>query len=123
MYRSYGDRNFFDGGVLVEDNHDGDEYDILCCDPISDEEGYYQFGDCIVDINDRWIDRAAVCDSIGMSEDNFDGVLFAIGCINYYGIDNFSSQYGYDQHRVSKEDVCEILRYRDISPENLNIEW
>ena len=122
MYRSYGDKNFFDGGILVEDCHDGGEYAILCCDP-TDEEDYYQFGDCIVDVNDSWIDRKAVLSFIGMSEDDCDELLFAIGCINYYGIDNFSSQYGYDQHRVSKKDICKILRYRDISPENLNIEW
>lgn len=28
--------------------------------PLDDEEGYYIFGDCIVDINDSWIDRNAV---------------------------------------------------------------
>lgn len=123
MYKNYGDQNFFNRGILVEENHDNGEFDVLYCMPLDDEEGYYIFGDCIVDINDSWIDRNAVCSFIGMDESNIDEVLYAIGCIDYYGIDNFSSQYAYDQHHVSREEICNILKYRDISPDGINIEW
>lgn len=50
MYKNYGDQNFFDRGILVEENHDNGEFDVLYCMPLDDEEGYYIFGDCIVDI-------------------------------------------------------------------------
>ena len=124
MYSNYGDKDFFERGVLVEvDDHSDTEYNILYCNPYSDIEDCYQFGDCTVDISDSWIDKEAVMSFIGMTDDEFNPVMFAIGCIDYYGISNLASSYAYEMLHMTKKEICEILKYREISPENLDIEW
>lgn len=116
MYQNYGDKNFFEYGRLVEQIGDkGIEFSIICCNPYGDMEDVYQFGECTVDIGDSWIDHDAVLKLIGMTEDSYDAVLFALGCLDYYGPANFGAQsYAYDWEHMSRKDIIEILKHRDI---------
>lgn len=124
MYVNYGDRNFFENGILVDTEHSNTEFPILYCVPYSDEEDLYQFGDCTVDITEPWIDKPSVLKNIGMTEGNFDPVSYAIGCIDYYGAENFGAQsYAYDWRRMTQAEIMEILKHRLIASDNLDIIW
>ena len=95
MYHNYGDRNFFEHGILVDTDHSDTEFQMLRCLPYPDEEDKYMFSRLDVDITDSWIDRKAVLSFLGMTEETFDPVQFAIGCTDYYSWDNFgASDYG-----------------------------
>ena len=121
MYINYGDKNFFEYGCLVDAEHNDTEIKILYCKPYDDEEDKFLFADCEVDTKDSWIDRNAIMDFIGMNEDNFDVVQFAIGCIEYYGVENFSSPYhGY---QFKKEEIKKSLKHYLIASDNLDITW
>ena len=126
MFVNHGDVNFFEYGCLVDSEHSDTEFRILYCRPFDDEDDLYLFGDCTVNIEDDWIDRDAVLSYIGMMDDTyeegkFDAIQFAIGCIEYYGIDNFTG--GYDEIRLRKVEICERLKHYMIASDNLNIEW
>ena len=122
MYRNYGDKNFFDYGVLVDDEHSDDEFQIIRCRPYDDIEDTYAFAELTVNINDSWIDKKAVMRYIGMTEETFDKVQFAIGCTDYYAWENFGIDY-YQEYEYSKESICNILKNRLIANDNLDIEW
>lgn len=116
MYINYGDKNFFERGILVDNNHSDTEFDILVCNPYDGEEDLYQFGDCSVDITASWINKQAVMDFLGMDSDAFNPIEYAIGCIDYYGMVNFGAcNYMYDYAHMGKEDIKEILKYRLIA--------
>ena len=121
MYKNYGDYDFFEYGVLVDDEHIENEIDILYCRPYDDEEDLYLFAACTVDITDTWIDKKAVMDYIGMSDDNFDSIQFAIGCIDYYGVNNFSSPY--NGYQFTKEEIKETLKHYLVASDNLEVTW
>lgn len=97
MYINYGDRNFFELGTLVDAEHSDTEIKILYCRPYDVAEDLYLFADCTVDTTDNWIDKKSVMEYIGMTEETFNIIQFAISCVEYYGVDNFSSGYcGYN---------------------------
>lgn len=121
MYINYGDRNFFEHGILVDAEHSDAEINILYCRPFDDEENKFLFADCMVDITDNWIDKRSVMDYIGMTEENFDIAWFAVGCIDYYGVENFSSPY--DGYEFTQEEIKEKLKYYLIANDNLDITW
>lgn len=121
MYINYGDMNFFEYGVLVDAEHSDTEIKILYCRPFEDVEDQYFFADCLIDISDTWIDKKSIMDYIGMTEENFDLVFFAIGCIEYYGAENFSSPY--DGYQFSELEIKERLKHYLIASDNLNINW
>lgn len=127
MYKNYGDKNFFEYGVLVDNDHSDTEIDIIRCLPYPepDEDGndIYQFNEMTVDITDEWIDRKAVMDFIGMTEDTFDPVQFAIGCTDWYSWDNFGLPYAYDWQRMDRNSICDILRHRMIASDGLDMPW
>lgn len=124
MYINYGDKNFFEYGRLVDSEHSDTVLQVICCNPYPDEEDKYQFAECEVDINDMWIDKEAVMSYIGMTEETFNPIQYAIGCIDYYGAENFGAlSYAYDWTNMKKADICEILKYRLIANDNLDIEW
>lgn len=123
MYINYGDKNFFDFGILIDTEHSDTVFPMLLCMPYSDEEDLFQFGDVEVDINDLWIDEKAVSDFCG-SDKKIDPVGFAIGCINYYSWDNFGAMnYGYDWQRMDKNAIKEILKHRLIASDALDVCW
>ena len=119
MFVNYGDVNFFEYGCLV-DIESNTEFRIMYCRPVDDSDGKYAFGDCYVDIEDSWINKEDVMSYIGMTEDDFNPIEYAIGCIEFYGMDNFDIYCEYDK---DKESICEILRNRDIDTSDLNVEW
>jgi hypothetical protein len=124
MYINYGDKNFFEYGMLIDADHSDTEIKALCCCPYPDEEDLYIFGDCTVDITNTWIDRTAILDFIELKEENFDPIKYAIGCLNFYTWDNFGAiNYMYDWQRMTKDEIKQILKHRMIASDNLNIEW
>lgn len=128
MYVNYGDRDFFENGILVDSEHSDTCFRMLLCRPYPDQEDLYQFGDVEVDLDDfkdnGWGDRKAVMDFLGMTEETFDPVQFAIGCTEYHSWDNFGAiSYAYDWQRMDKKSICEILKYRQIASDNLDIVW
>ena len=113
MYTNYGDRNFFEQGLLVDTEHSDTGFDMLFCEPYSDAEDLYQFGHIYVNIGDGWIDRDQVMSYIGMDEADFDPVQYAIGCFRYYGPENFGAgSYGvsYDWTRCTSALILDELK-------------
>lgn len=128
MYRNYGDRDFFEHGVLVDTEHSDTCFPILLCRPYPDAEDLYQFGEVEVDLNDfkddGWGDRKAIMDFLGMTEETYDPVQFAIGCTEYHSWDNFGAiSYAYDWQHMDKKSICEILKCREIASDHLDIVW
>ena len=121
MYINYGDVNFFELGTLVDAEHSDTEIKILYCRHFDDEEDLYFFADCTVDIEDSWIDRKAVMEYLGMTEENFNNIQFAIGCVEYYGAENFSSPY--DGYKFNRKEIEEKLKYYMIASDDLEITW
>ena len=121
MYINYGDVNFFELGTLVDAEHSDTEIKILYCRPYDDAEDLFLFADCTVDITDSWFDRKSVMDFLGMTEETFDNIQFAIGCIEYYGVLDFSDSYsGYE---FTRKEIEEKLKYYMIASDNLEITW
>lgn len=114
MYINYGDKNFFEYGVLVDSEHSDTVFSILYCMPYCDEEDKYLFADCIVDITDNWIVHEDVMNFIGMTKENFDPVQFAIGCIEYYGTENFTVYFSSDESN-RKEIEHRLTYYLDTT--------
>lgn len=124
MYVNYGDVNFFNYGALVDSNHNDAEYSILYCRPYDDEEDLYQFADCTVDITDSWIDKQDVMSFLDMDDTTFDPIQYAIGCIDYYGADNFGADNPiYDWTRITRVEIENILKNYSISCNRLDITW
>lgn len=121
MFVNYGDVNFFELGILVDAEHSDTEFSILYCRPYDDEEDLYFFAECEVDVTDSWIDKNAVMDYLGMSAENFNAVQYAIGCIEYYGAENFSSPY--NGYQFTKKEIEDQLQHYLIASDNLNITW
>jgi hypothetical protein len=123
MFLNYGDVNFFEYGRLVEQVNDH-EFNILMCNPYPDKEDTYQFAECSVDIEDSWIDKANVMAYCGLDSKNYDATEYALGCLEYYGAENFGGMsYAYDFRNMDKESIKEILKHRQIASDNLNVEW
>lgn len=115
MYKNYGDKNFLESGRLMEPGHDGNTFSFLYCEPYQDSKDMYLFGDGTVDISDSWIDRDAVMSFIGMTQETFDPVVFALGCLDYYSLENFGVEhYAYDWRHMNRDEILKILKYRDI---------
>lgn len=121
MYINYGDVNFFENGCLVDSEHSDTEFKVLYCRPYDDAEDLYLFADCTVDITDSWIDKNAIMGYLGMTEKTFDSIQFAIGCIDYYGVEEFSSPY--EGYQFTREEIEEQLKYYMIASDNLEITW
>lgn len=126
MYINYGDKNFLEYGVLVDSEHSDTEFDLIRATPYSDVEDLWQFARLHVDITDPWIDKKAVMDYIGMTNEEFDPIQYAIGCTDYYGWENFGADdYGvfYDWRRVDKDTIFENLNREIIACDNLDMPW
>lgn len=124
MYRNYGDVNFLEHGCLIDSEHSDTVFDMLLCEPYSDEEDMYQFAHVQVDIEDPWINREGVMNDIGMTEDTFDPIFFARGCVSYYSWDNFgAADYGvtYNWQRCDEKTIREELKHCMIAWDNLRV--
>lgn len=117
MYLSYGDVNFFEYGLLVQNNREH-EYDIIFCQPIYDtpnNEELFYFGEITVCTTDSWINKKAVCDYIGMN-DVFNELQFAVGCFEYYGAENFGTDFNNWQY--DRQTIKEYLKHKLICNDN-----
>ena len=107
MFSNYGDRNFFEYGILVEPVTDT-EFRMLVCEPYSDVDDLYQFACIYVDIADSWIDKKRIADYIG--ESNLDPVHLAIAAYEYYGAQEFGADYmNFDWMHMNKADILKEL--------------
>ena len=106
MYKNYGDVNFLEYGLLIEEQSEN-QFNFIVCRPFSDCENKYQYFDGYIDISDSWIDKESVMNYIGMEENKFDRIQFAIGCIEYYNLENF----GTVNNDYTKEEVIENIKY------------
>ena len=125
MFRNYGDRNFLQYGCLVDDEHEENEVRVLYCRPFDEPNGYtgeweYLFADCTVCVEDDWIDRKAVMDYIGMTYESYDEIRYAIGCIEYYGVENFADSFS--TNILTAGGVKRELDYYLIAWDNLVVE-
>ena len=119
MYKNYGDINFFEYGVLVEEKKKDKIYNIILCRPYFDDDNVFQYGQVTIDITENWLDKNQIMDYIGITENNFDPIQFAIGCTEYYNLVNF----GLYKSDYTKEEIKEDLRNYEISSDNLHITW
>ena len=108
MFINYGDIDFFEYGALVDKESDT-LFHILFNMPANDD--MFIFADCYVDLSDDWIELKEImrfCDSsIDCPE------LVALACIEYYGIEEFSSIY--ENHLLTREEVEERLEAYEIA--------
>lgn len=121
MYENYGDKNFFELGRLVQIENDH-EFDVIVCEEATelvDNDGneLFPFAFCHIDINDDWIDRNAVMNYGGMTEENFNPIHYAIDCISWYGVINFGDGYDYKL----RSDIKNLLQNYDIDFENVEL--
>ena len=122
MYKNFGDRNFFEYGILLDNDHSDTQFPILVCSPIyeEDENGnqLYLFADCFVDVEDEWMDSESVescCGSWNCNEH------YAIACINYYGTHEFSDCI--NSGIFTAEEIVEKLRKYFIDYSDLVLAW
>lgn len=113
MYKNYGDVNFLEYGILVEEEKENEIYNMIICRPYSDVENKYIYGLCYVDITDNWIEKDKVMNYIGMTEENFEPIQFAIGCTEYYSLEDFGL-FGNDYTKEEiLQDMEELKSYID----------
>ena len=124
MYENFGDRDFFEHGILVDREHSDTVFPMLLCRPYDDAEDLYLFGECEVDITDSWIDRKRVMEFVGMTEETYDPASFAVACTEYYSWENFGAMnYAYDWMRMDRAAIREILKHRLTALDNLDLVW
>ena len=116
MYRNFGDKNFFEYGVLVDNEHSDHEYQMLVCMPNPDLENIFMFANITVDIEDSWIDQNIIEQYSGKTKEE-DPVEYAIACYEYYGAQNFGaySNTAYDWQHADKELIKKELRNYQIA--------
>lgn len=93
VFENCGDTNFLDGGCVVAKDGDRDGcYYVVTCDYVWDTPGdhHYLIQDCYVDINDDWIDVAAV-ERFADANKEVDPEMFAADCVRYYGGQEFGA--------------------------------
>lgn len=128
MYRNYGDRNFFEHGILADSDHSDTVIDLLLCEPYSDEEDLYCFARVQVDLEDAWIDWDMIQSITGYDHSdqaNTDPVDAAIAAVSCYSWDNFgAADYGvsYDWQRMTRNGICKELRDYQIAWDEVRAE-
>ena len=126
MYKNYGDRDFFEYGILVDDEHEENVYDMLLCRPYSDNEDLFWFAHVAVDITDSWIDKKAVMEFSGIKSVEEDPIRYAIACTEYYSWDNFGAYdyaVNYDWRFADRDLICSELKHYLIAKDNLEVTW
>lgn len=124
MYKNYGDKNFFEYGLLVDSEHSDTVFDILYCRPYDDEEDLFQFARVQVDVDDTWIKQEAVEAFCGAKKSE-DPIRYAIGCLEFYGPEEFGADsYAcrYDWRRMDRKSIKEEIKGYLIAYDNLVID-
>jgi hypothetical protein len=108
IYENFGDVNPLDHGGIWVKQINKTEYEIVKNIPETNE-----IYDLSIDITDSWIEKNDVMSFIGMTNESFDPLWFAIGCTDYYSPENFGSIYKmYDE-----KELIEFLNARGITAE------
>lgn len=130
MYINKGDVDFFEHGRLVDSEHSDTEFQILYCEPYSDTENLYMFGDVTVDITDMENERYEVQVFADLPKKRIDEMTeeeridYALAMIEYHGLENFSPYMPYmDYRHATREDICDVLKTRLIACDNLKVVW
>ena len=122
MYKNFGDKNFFEYGILLDNDHSDTQFPILFCAPLceEDENGnqLYHFADCYVDVDSEWFDFDAIESCCGSWDSNES---LAIAALNYYGSNEFSDSWG--DTIFTAEEIVEKLRNYHIDYSNLVLTW
>lgn len=123
MYNNYGDKNFFEYGLLIDSEHSDTVFDMLVCRPYPDEEDLFRFARLHVDVEDTWINWDYVREFTGSPLDSpLERAREVIEC---YSWDNFgAADYGvsYDWQRMTREQIKKELRRFLIAHDNLVID-
>jgi hypothetical protein len=122
MYINYGDKNFFEHGILVDSEHSDTLIDMLVCEPYPDEENKYMFARIQVDTEAEWLNKDELRRFTGM--DLTDPVELAIAAYSYYGPEEFGAMdYGvtYDYRDMDKESIRKELRNYLIAHDKLEL--
>ena len=127
MYRNYGDKDFFEYGILADSDHSDTEIDLLVCRPYPDEEDLYEFAHIVIDVTDTWIDMDAVCRCAGLTDAEAAGdpVRFAIACYECYGAQEFgadSLNVTFDWRRADRELISKELKRYLIAHDEVDID-
>lgn len=105
-YENYGDVNPLEHGGIWVKRESKNEYEILKNNPETNT-----LYDLLVDITDSWIEKDSVMSFIGMTEENFNPLQFAIGCTDYYSPENFGNTYKYE----TQNELIDMLFARGIT--------
>lgn len=104
---NYGDINPLEhGGIWLKQTNET-EYEIIKNNPENN-----LLYDLSVNISDSWIEKEKVMSFIGMTEETFDPILFAIGCTDYYNFMNFGGKW-----EVSQGELINFLKSHGITIE------
>jgi len=110
QWKAYGDINPLDhGGIWVQKESESC-YRIVKFYPEESEENSSQLMDLYVDITDSWIEKDSVMSYIGMTEEDFDPIQYAIGCTEYYSCANFGC-YQPETFNTRDEVITELAKY------------
>lgn len=111
-WSNFGDANPVEhGGIFVkQDSDNSNAFYIIKNQPIDGEENKQYLFDLYVDTSDDWIEKESVMDYLGMTEEKFDIIQYAIGITEYYNYLNFGS-------RIETDNVIEELQKFDIHVE------
>lgn len=113
LWTNYGDVNPMEHGgtwVMSDEEKNGKAfkgcYYIVKFDPDTME-----VVNCWVEVKDDWINRKSVMDYVGMTEDNYDEIRYAIACFEYYGYHEFQ---GESVMTETIEEATKILEDKEI---------
>ena len=114
MYKNYGDVNFFENGILIEDEVENNVFSMLVCRPYTDREDLYMFAHITVDISDPWINWEYVQKVCGPA---VTPVEKAIAAYEYYGAEEFGAyqNYGYDWTHMTRKNIRHELEHYTIT--------
>jgi hypothetical protein len=106
-FENYGDVNpLMHGGIWVKDIGNN-EFEIIR-NNLEDNNNLIDV--MLVNISDDWIEKNKVMSYIGMTEDTFDPIQYAIGCTEYYSPNNF----GHTYDNMTEEQMIQFLKLRGI---------
>lgn len=92
MLVNFSNGSFYDDGLLIDDDYGTlGKVRVVICRPCRYLKGMYSFADCLVDVNQDWVDRGIV-NAENIQGDNLSmAAKLAVGCIDYYGVETFAS--------------------------------
>ena len=129
MFKNYGDWDFFEDGILVEQQSPS-QFTLLRCNPVQDQEDRYEFARLDVDLDDDWMDKQALRDYAGLEPGVDNDAEMAIAATEYYSWENFGAGSGcgnfgpdHDWRSMTKEEIKKKKKNYSIDPQGLDMSW